>query len=63
MKRISSQRSIRITVPVTPLEVMDLLSKFFGLCFLRELLLLLGFAGTQWQMFEKEPPRRVKPLL
>ncbi len=41
MKRISSRRSIRITLPVTQLEVMDLLSKLFGLCFLPELLLLL----------------------
>jgi predicted nucleotidyltransferase len=23
----------------------------------------LGFAGTQWKLFEKESPRRVKPLL
>jgi predicted nucleotidyltransferase len=23
----------------------------------------LGFAGTQWKLFEKEQPRRVKPLL
>jgi predicted nucleotidyltransferase len=23
----------------------------------------LGFAGTQWRLFEKESPRRVKPLL
>ena len=22
----------------------------------------IGFAGTQWKLFEKESPRRVKPL-
>jgi predicted nucleotidyltransferase len=50
-------------VVVTTREHAELVSLVPGLVTRHHVWHYLGFAATQWRLFEKEQPRRVKPLL